>query len=130
MAKEEKLVDLSTIILLIALIIAGIAFYYFLDKVNNIGFSIWEILFAVAFAFFVTAYLIWAKSIEMNNAYLGTGIGLIGLILLVYGISLKYKGAYTTTFLIIGAIIILAYISYNFFKFKDSEKLARDEYED
>jgi hypothetical protein len=139
-----RMIDFSTIVLFFLLVILAVVFFFSLSVVNpplfsddgaqlspeDKSFGLWEILTGVAFAAIVTAFLIWSKSITINNAYLGTGIGLIGLIVLYYGFSARYSGPKSLIFSGVGALIILSYLSLNFFKFKNRRSIDKNEFDD
>ena len=81
----------------------------------NFGFG--EIVFALSFAFVMTWLLVWVKSITRKNPYLGLFIGIISLVILGYGFSLRYRGFYSTIFMIVTGLLIMGYVGVNFFKY-------------
>ncbi len=138
---KEKLFGVSAAILFGIFLVIGIVFYVSLsivksgDKIvstsggvalspndkKDFSFGLEEIIFAIVFALFIVGFLIWTKSIVTRNAYLGAGIGLIGSVILGYAFYLRYKGPYSTGFMIITGLIVLTYIGMNFFKHKKDD---------
>ena len=128
--------DISTIILLIIMFIIPITFFYLLSiktvqlspgEENPYSFGFPEILFSIAFAFIATAFLLWVKSFMKTSTYLGLIIGLIVLGLFSYSVFFKFKGPYTTTFVIITSLIVLAYLGIYFFRYRKPESKIKFE---
>ena len=140
MKKEEKprLFNWTAIILFSAFLLIGIIFYVSLSivksgenpvsangvvtlspqDIKDFSFGIKEIIFAIVFALLMTGFLFWIKSITRKNAYLGAIIGLITCVILIYAFSIRYRGPYSTGFMIIVSLIVLIFLGINFWKFK------------
>lgn len=89
--------------------------------VQDFSFGIGESLFSLAFGFLMASFLYWTKSVAMNNAYLGTIIGLIGAGLVGYGFSLRYRGPYSTGFMLFAGLFIVGYLGRNFWIYRKKE---------
>jgi hypothetical protein len=124
MAKEavtKPKVGVTTIALLIIFLIIPLIFFYLLKSNTGADFSFKEIAWSIAISIVVTAFLIWDKSVIKNRPYLGLIIGIVVLATTSYGITYRFKGPTTTTFLIISAIIILFYLGKFFFRYKNRD---------
>lgn len=88
------------------------------ENVRDFSFGLEEILFAFAFAVLMTGFMLWTKSIMKKNVHLGLIIGLLGSIVIGYSFSLKYRGTYSTIFMIIVGLIIVVFLGMNYFKYK------------
>ena len=147
---EEKFLNLGVIILFSAFLLIGIVFYVSLSIVksgeisngastgnvalgpgegSNFDFGIGEIMFAIAFAALMTGFLLWSKSIIVKNAYLGAIIGILGAVIFGYGFYLQYRGLYSTIFMGITGVVVLAYLGMNFFKYKKEDKYEEEEFD-
>ena len=89
------------------------------DEGKNFNFGIVEILSSVAFAFFMTGFLLWIKSIMKKNEYLGAIIGVLIAFVLGYAFSLRYRGYYSTGFVSAAGAVVFVYLSMNFFRYKN-----------
>ncbi|MEK6844254.1 MAG: hypothetical protein AABX83_02400 [Nanoarchaeota archaeon] len=141
--KEEKssFINKTGIILFGAFLIIGILFYVSLGVVKSgenpastngvvtlspgditdFSFGIKEIIFSIVFAFLMVGFLLWVKSVIEKNAYLGIIIGIITTVILSYAFSLRYRGFYSTIFMVIVSLIVLIFLGFNFWKFKKNE---------
>lgn len=117
-AEEFVWIDKMSVGLLIIFLAIAIAFFVSLNKVTGAGFGFLEIIYAVIFSIFLTAFLVWTKSVSVNNPHLAWLIGLSGIALAGYAFSMKFKGKYSTIFLITTFLIVLAYLVMNFIKYK------------
>ena len=97
---------------------------------SDFSFGISEILFSVVFAIFITGFLIWIKSVSIKNVYLGTAIGLIGMAVLGYAFFLRFRGPYSTGFMIVTGLIMLFYLIKNFWKFRKFDRYIEGEFDD
>ena len=130
--KQRRLIpSLSTIIISIVMLIIPLAFFYLLDietsanlspgneSLNEFGLE--EILFSIIFAFLSVSFLLWLKSFIKIKPYLGLIVGLVALGAFSYSVFFKFKGPYTTTFVILTGLIVLSYLGFCFFKYKREE---------
>lgn len=138
---REKIFGLSSLILFGIFLVIGIVFYVSLSTVKsgqNIGpgngavalspenekdfnFGLQEIIFSVVFGLFMTGFLLWTKAIIIKNLYLGVIIGITGSTIIGYAFYLKYRGPYSTGFMVVASLVILVYIVMNFFRYKRQE---------
>lgn len=138
--RDEKLLDRSVIILFVVFLVIGIVFYVSLSIIKSgdsrsgtggavliegekgkFSFGIEEILFSLVFAFLMVGFLLWTKSISIKNSYLGGCIGLLGLGILVYAFYLRYRGPYSSVFMITTGLVVVVYLVMNFLKYKKGE---------
>jgi len=151
---ENKVFNKTGIILFGIFLLIGIAFFVSLSMVKsgvgsgtggvvNAGpfsvnlsptnsefdFKLGEIIFAIVFAFLMSGFLLWTKSMISKNAYLGTIIGLIGAGIIGYAFSLKYRGLYSTIFMISTGAVVLAYLGMSFYKYKNVDEEEEEEEE-
>lgn len=138
--RDEKLLDMSVIILFVVFLVIGIVFYVSLSIIKGgdsrngtggavltggekgkFGFGIEEILFPLVFAFFMAGFLLWTKSISIRNTYLGSCIGLLGLGMLSYAFYLRYRGPYSSGFMIVTGLVVVVYLGMNFFKYRKGD---------
>lgn len=131
-AGKHFIFNYTSLILLIVFLIIPLAFFFLLStKIPEESFGVAEIAFSIIFAVLATAFLVWTKSLEMKNTYLGTIIGIIALGVLDYALFIRYKGPYTTTFAIISSVIVLIFLGINFVKgLKNKQKDEEEYYED
>jgi len=122
---KDRFISLETIILFSIFLGIALVFYILLNAVKGTGFGILEIIFSLVFAIFVAGLLIWTRNLTMTNAYLGTLSGVLIVVALGYAFYLRYRGKYSTIFMIITGLVILIYFGRNFFKYK-----GRDGYEE
>jgi cytochrome bd-type quinol oxidase subunit 2 len=127
---REKFFAMPGIILTIVLFAMAVLFFYLLDKSRSTGFGFVEIILALVFALLMGGFFIWCKTVMYRNPYLGAGIAIFGVIALDYGFKLRYTGGTSNYFLIVGIILTLVYIGYNFFKYRDSEKPIPNEFDE
>lgn len=115
----------------IFLVIAVAFFVLLANKKPDIAkFGLSEIFYSLIFAFLMTSFLLWTKSMSIKQAHLGFGTGIAGLIILEYGFWLsKFKGPYSTAFMSLGGIIVLGYLAWNFWKFRKEDRYAEEEYD-
>ncbi len=111
-----KIFDKITLITGIVFIILGELFLYLLSVKTGSTFAMKEILFGLMSGISLTLFLIWIRYIMRGNKHLGGILGVGGIIAVSYAVTRKYQGAYTTTFISIGAIIALGYMIYYFIK--------------
>ena len=144
---ENKVFNKTGIILFGIFLLIGIAFFVSLSMVKsgvgsgtggvvNAGpFSVnlsptnsefdlklGEIIFAIVFAFLMSGFLLWTKSMISKNAYLGTIIGLIGAGIMGYAFSLRYRGFYSTIFMVATGAVVLVYLGMSFYKYKNVDE--------
>jgi uncharacterized BrkB/YihY/UPF0761 family membrane protein len=93
-------------------------------------FGLVEMLFAFVFAFLMSAFLIWTKSMSSKNAYLGTLIGIVGAAVIGYAFGLRYRGLYSTGFMIVTGIVVFGYLGRNFWKYRGQDKFIVGEFDD
>ena len=127
---EPRKIDFWALMLFVILLLIAIVFLVMLGSFTGEGFGFFEILYAVVFAVFVTALLVWCKSIMLRNPYLGASMGVLSVIALGYGFSTQFVGPKSIAFMIITTIIILVYLGFYFFKYKDKEKMIPDEFDE
>lgn len=147
---NEKVIGKGAAILFGAFLVIGIMFYATLSVVKsgeNIGgasgsvtlspedkrsfnFGIEEALFALVFAFLITGFLLWVKSMILKNPYLGAGIGIIGIGIMGYGFSLRYWGPYSIVFMIVSGAVAITYLGANFFKYIKKDKYSGGEFDE
>ncbi len=96
---------------------------------SNFDFGVGKILFSLAFAALMTGFLLWTKSMVTKNAYLGTIIGVIVVVILGYAFYLQYRGTYSTIFMGVTGAVVLAYLGMNFFKYKKEDKYTEEEFD-
>ncbi len=137
---KERLFGVSTLILFGTFLIIGIVFYVSLSIIKseqdisvtngavalspeseNFKFGLEETIFALVFGLFMTGFLLWTKSAIKKNAYLGATIGIVSSIMIGYAFYLRYKGPYSTGFMIITSLVILVYIGMNFFRYRKED---------
>lgn len=131
---SDKIINSESIILFVIFLAIAVSFHIALSIVNPAGkeiasFGIVEILFSIVFTFFVTGLLIWTKNITMTNSHLGTGCGLIAAIALGYAFYLRYRGFYSTIFMVVTGLVVLIYLGKNFFKYRKEDNVSDDEEE-
>lgn len=105
-----------TIFIGVAFIFLAETFLYFLSSKTGASFGLKEIAFGLISGIVITLFLIWARFIMASNKYLGAFISLTGIIAIVYALTRKYQGIYTTVFTSIGVILALFYIIFYFVK--------------
>ena len=113
------------------MLIVPLAFFYLLSVKtaqlspgeNSYDFGLEEIIFSIIFAFLAVFFLLWLKSFMKTKPYLGIIVGLIALGGFSYSVFFKFKGPYTTTFVIITALIVLSYLGFYFIKYRNEERL-------
>lgn len=86
---------------------------------DNFNLGIVEILISIAFAFLTTGFLLWIKSIMRKNEYLGAIIGALITFVFGYAFSLRYRGYYSTGFIIVVGAVVFVYLCMNFFRYKN-----------
>ena len=128
--KQRRLIpSLSTIIITILMLIIPLVFFYLLSVKtaqlspgeNPSEFGLEEILFSIIFAFLSVSFLLWLKSFIKIKPYLGLIVGLVALGAFSYSVFFKFKGPYTTTFVILTGLIVLSYLGFCFFKYRNEE---------
>jgi hypothetical protein len=116
--KKSFSLGISTIILgILFLIICEIFLYLLSTKIEAI-FGFTQIIFGILLALVLTLFFSWTNYIMYSNKYLGAIIGIVGTGSSVYALTRKFTGIYTTTFVIIGAIISIGYLLIHFLKIK------------
>jgi hypothetical protein len=139
----RKRISKETLILFGLFLIIGVVFYVSLgmvksgenvalseDEERNFSFGIREILTSVVFAFLITGFLLWVKSIMIKNAYLGGVIGIVGGFVMGYGFSRGYWGPYSIGFMIVTGLVVVANLGMNFVKFRSQDKSVPGEFDD
>jgi len=134
---EDSLINKGTALLFGIFLVIGIVFFVSLSIVksgNNLqgtsgnvalspngegdfNFGIGEIVYALVFAFLITGFLIWTKSVIVKNPYLGLIIGIVGGAIIGYGFSRRYWGTYSLMFMAVCGLVIISYLGKNFFKY-------------
>lgn len=94
-------------------------FFYFLSAKTSVDFTIGQIIFGLVAGISLTLFLLWTRFIMASNKYLGGFISLTGILATTYALTRKFQGTYTTTFMVIGIVIALAYTIYYFIKFSN-----------
>ena len=97
------------------------------EEKSEFSFGIKEIIFALSFAFLMTGFLIWTRSIIIKNAYLGGIIGIICSGVLGYAFYLRYRGLYSLVFMIITGAVVISYLGKNFIKYKKENYVGEEE---
>lgn len=110
------LLDKLTATATIAFIILAELFLYFLKVKTGAEFGIVQIIFGIIAGVVIALFLIWVRFIIAGNKYLGTFISLVAILAVPYALTRKYQGTYTTTFMIIGIVMALAYTIFYFVK--------------
>lgn len=151
-AVENKVFNKAGITLFVIFLLIGIVFFVSLSIVKSGGssgtggvvntgpfninlsptnsefdFRFGEIIFAIVFAFLMSGFLLWTKSMISKNAYLGTIIGLIGAGIIGYAFSLKYRGFYSTIFMVATGAVVLVYLGMSFYKYKNVNEEEEEE---
>ena len=109
--------DKSTILALIAFIALSGLFFYFLSIKTETVFGFVQVIFAIITGIVITLFLMWIRFMISSNKYLGAFISIVGIVAIVYALTRKYQGTYTTTFITIGIILAMAYTISYFIKF-------------
>lgn len=92
----------------------SIAFFYLLSEKTTKTFGTGAIIYSLLFALLLFLIFVWLQSLFVKNKYLALGVSLLLLFALVRSILYKFKGPYTTIFLIIGGIVFLAWMILTF----------------
>ena len=106
---QKKVLNFTTAVAGIILFILSEAFFYLLSSKTGVSFGLKQIFFALILAIVITLFLLWIRWIMFSNKYMGIFISIVATAGMYYGLTRKYSGPYTTTFGIIGAILILGY---------------------
>lgn len=106
---KKQVLDFTTGVAGIILLILSEAFFYLLSSKTGVSFGLKQMLFALILAIVITLFLLWIRWIMFSNKYMGVFISIVATAGMYYGLTRKYQGVYTTTFGIIGAILILGY---------------------
>ena len=107
--ESKQVLNFSTIVAGIILLILSETFFYLLSEKTGATFGLTQIIFALILAIVLTLFLLWIRWIMFSDKYTGIFISIVATAGMYYGLTRKYQGAYTTTFGIIGAILILSY---------------------
>jgi len=127
--KNNKFFSIQNIILFIVMLAIPLTFFFFLKSETGSSFGSAELIVSIMLGIFSTLFLIWVKSVIFKNPYLGAIIGVTALAVFEYSLFYKYEGAYTMTFVIVGTLIVLAYLGYYFLKYKNSKLTSEDQKE-
>ena len=109
--------DKITIFTAISFIILCDAFLYLLSVKTSEPFGIVQILFSIMSGAVMALFLVWTRFIMTTNRFMGAFLSIAGIVATSYALTRKYQGGYTTTFLIMGIVIALAYTIYYFIRF-------------
>lgn len=112
--KSKQVLNFTTGVAGIILLILSEAFFYLLSSKTGAPFGLTQMLFALILAIVITLFLLWIRWIMFSNKYMGVFISIVATAGMYYGLTRKYSGPYTTTFGIIGAILILGYMIMQF----------------
>lgn len=127
MKKENKFSDLKLSIALYGImLIILLAFFILLNKATSSGFGIREIIFSIIAALLATSFLVWDKNFMKNRPYLGLLIGFSTLALVEYGLVFRFRGPFTTTFIVISSLVVALYLLIFFFKYRRQEQISID----
>lgn len=146
---EKKILNKTGVLLFGIFLLIGISFFILLSvvKSGNSGgtggvvngetglspensefdFRLGEVIFAIIFAFLMSGFLLWTKSMISKNAYLGVIIGLVGAGIIGYAFSLRYRGFYSTLFMVVTGAVILGYLGMSFYKYKNADEKEENE---
>ena len=129
---DGKLKRLDVLSIIYFFVFSGVAivFFYLQKRINDANFGFVEWIFVIVFAVFVTWFLIWIKSVIYRNPYLGVSIGLLVMIAMAYGFSVRYYGKYTYTFMFVVGVLIIFYLGIYFFKYREGEKQIPNEFDE
>tara|TARA_Y100000310_G_C20683557_1_gene817557 strand:+ start:2700 stop:3110 length:411 start_codon:yes stop_codon:yes gene_type:complete len=127
---KPRLINLLTTFLFVVFVAIGIAFFILRSGVTGEGFGFLEVGIAIVFGGFVTWFLLWTRLMTIRNPYLGLVIGVVGFGAFSYGFFVLYKGTYPTIFFVVTGVIVLGYLGYNFFRFREKEKIVPNEYDE
>ena len=121
-------IDVLAVGLFVVMLVIGNVFFVMVGgpEFTGVGFGFGEILLALAFAVFVAGFLIWCKRLILRNPYLGASIGILGVVALGYGFSLRYAGPRSLVFMFLTGAIALAYLGFYFFRYMGREKVVDD----
>ncbi|MEK6915623.1 MAG: hypothetical protein AABW89_03740 [Nanoarchaeota archaeon] len=108
--------DFINVLTVLSLIIISELFLYFLSVKTDSSFGLKEIVFGIFSGIVMSLFLIWVRFIMASNKYLGGIISLVGMISIVYALTRKYQGTYTTIFMSIAIVIGLFYSIFYFVK--------------
>lgn len=108
--------DKLTIITTISLVILSELFFYFLKTKTGADYTWVQIVFGIIVGLVISLFLVWIRFIMASNRYLGGILSVAGIIAIVYALTRKYQGTYTTIFMSIGIIISLGYTIFYFIK--------------
>lgn len=145
--EEVKIFGKHTIISFSIFLVIAIVFFILLSAVNppllsptgevvvledgaDFDFGVKEILYSLAFAILMAGFLLWIKSIAKKNAYLGAIIGLVVTLVLGYAFSLKFKGTYSTAFIIVAGLAVIVYLAIDFLKYRKDDRYVKGEFDD
>jgi len=121
-AQETRVISIYSILLLISYAMIITAFLFLLNKQQNTGFGVSEIIFSIIAALLLTSMFIVAKLLMRANACLGLAFGLVFILSLLYALFTRFTGPYTTTFAVIGSLVALIYMGIYFFKYRTLSK--------
>lgn len=106
--------DKITVITGIAFIILAELFFYFLNVKTNAEYTWVQIVFGIITGLVMALFLVWIRFIMASNKYLGGILSVAGTGAVVYALTRKYQGTYTTVFMSIGIVLALAYTIFYF----------------
>lgn len=106
---QKRVLNFTTIVTGIILFILSESFFYLLGSKTGAPFGLTQIMFALVLAIVLTLFLLWIRWIMFSDKYMGIFISIVATAGMYYGLTRKYQGAYTTTFAIIGVVLILGY---------------------
>src|SRR3989344_9425494 len=106
---QKQVLNFTTVVAGIILLVLSESFLYILSSKTGASFGLKQMFFALTLAIVITLFLLWIRWIMFSNKYMGIFISLIATAGMYYGLTRKYSGPYTTTFGIIGVVLILGY---------------------
>jgi len=115
-AEPRSPLNFSISILGILFLILTETFFYILSEKTGEPYGIVQILFALILTAIITLFLIWIRWIMWGNKYAAIFISLLVTAGMVYALTRKYQGIYTTVFAVIGSVLFLGYIILEFWK--------------
>ncbi len=122
-SSEEKKgfsLDALTVVAGVLFIILAESFLYLLAAKTGVLFGVKDILFGIMLGVVITLFFAWLRYMMQMNKHMGFIIGILATAASAYGLTRKFKGPYTTTFAIIGAVMFLTYIIIQFVKAKQN----------
>lgn len=106
---SKQALNFTTIVAGIILLILSETFFYLLSSKTGAPFGLTQMLFALMLSIVITLLLLWIRWIMFSDKYMGIFISIIATAGMYYGLTRKYSGPYTTTFGLLGVVLILGY---------------------